>query len=83
VADGALRQDGIYGLVRHPMYGGALLLLLGWALLSSPLALLPLALVAVFLDAKRRREAVWLVEQHPDYAQYRLQVPRLFIPWVW
>ncbi|NMM24446.1 MAG: isoprenylcysteine carboxylmethyltransferase family protein [Phycicoccus sp.] len=83
VADGVLRQDGIYGLVRHPIYGGALLLILGWALLSSSLALLPLALAAVFLDAKRRREEAWLVEQHPDYAQYRLQVPRRFIPWVW
>jgi protein-S-isoprenylcysteine O-methyltransferase Ste14 len=83
VANGVLRQDGVYGLVRHPMYGGALLLILGWALLSSPLVLLPLGLAAVFLDAKRRREEAWLVEQHPDYAQYRLQVPRRFIPWVW
>ena len=83
VADGALKRDGIYAVVRHPMYGGALLLILGWALLSSPLTLLPLALAAVFLDAKRRREEAWLVEQHPDYAQYRLQVPRCFVPWVW
>jgi len=83
VANGALRKDGIYGLVRHPMYGGALLLILGWALLSSPLALLPLGLAAVFLDAKRRREEAWLVEQHPDYAEYRLLVPRRFFPWMW
>ena len=25
----------------------------------------------------------WLVEEHPDYAGYRLAVPRQFIPWVW
>ena len=37
------------------MYGGALLLILGWALLSSPLVLLPLGLAAVFLGANRRR----------------------------
>jgi protein-S-isoprenylcysteine O-methyltransferase Ste14 len=83
VADGALRRDGVYRLVRHPMYGGAQLMLLGWAPLSSPLARLPLALAAVFRDAKRRREEAWLVEQHPDYVHYRLQVPRRFIPWVW
>lgn len=83
VAEGTLRQDGVYGLVRHPMYGGALLAILGWALLSSPLALLPLGLAAVFLDAKRRREEAWLVEQHPGYAQYRANVPRRLIPWVW
>jgi protein-S-isoprenylcysteine O-methyltransferase Ste14 len=83
VTDGALRQDGVYGLVRHPMYGGGLLLILGWALLSSPLVLLPLGLAAVFLDAKSRREEAWLVEQHPGYALYRLKVPRRFVPWVW
>lgn len=60
-----------------------MLLILGWALLSSPLALLPLGLAALFLDAKRRREEAWLVEQHPGYAEHRLQVPRRFIPWVW
>jgi protein-S-isoprenylcysteine O-methyltransferase Ste14 len=83
VADAELRRDGVFGLVRHPMYGGALLLILGWALLSSPLVLLPLGLAAVFLDAKRRREEAWLVEEHPDYTDYRLAVPRQFIPWVW
>ena len=83
VADAELRRDGVFGLVRHPMYGGALLLILGWALVSSPLVLLPLGLAAVFLDAKRRREEAWLVEEHPDYPDYRLAVPRQFIPWVW
>ena len=65
------------------MYGGALLLILGWALVSSPLVLLPLALAAFFLYAKSRREEAWLVEQHPGYSEYRRQVPRRFIPWVW
>jgi protein-S-isoprenylcysteine O-methyltransferase Ste14 len=83
VADAELRRDGVFGLVRHPMYGGALLVILGWALLSSPLVLLPLGLAAVFLDAKRRREEAWLVEEHPDYPDYRRAVPRQFIPWVW
>jgi protein-S-isoprenylcysteine O-methyltransferase Ste14 len=83
VADGVLRQDGVYGLVRHPIYGGVLLLVLGWALISSPVALLPLGLATIFLDAKRRREEAWLVEQYPGYADYRLLVRRRFIPWLW
>jgi protein-S-isoprenylcysteine O-methyltransferase Ste14 len=83
VTGGALRQDGIYGLVRHPMYGGALMLILGWALLSSPLVMLPLVLAAVFLEAKSRREEAWLVDEHPDYPEYRLKVSRRFVPWVW
>jgi protein-S-isoprenylcysteine O-methyltransferase Ste14 len=65
------------------MYGGALLLMLAWALVSSPLALLPLAVAAAFLDAKRRREEAWLLDQHPDYAEYRQRVRRRFIPYVW
>ena len=83
IDDGALRQDGVYRLVRHPMYGGALLLMLGWALLSSPLALVPLGAAAVFLDAKRRREEAWLSEQYAGYADYRRSVRRRFIPFVW
>jgi len=65
------------------MYGGALLLLLGWALLSSPLALLPLGVAAVFLEAKRRREEAWLLQRYGGYAAYRLHVRRRFIPFVW
>ena len=83
VDDGELRRTGVYGLVRHPMYGGALLAMLGWALLSSPLALVPLAVAAVFLDAKRRREEAWLVTEYAGYADYRQEVRRQFIPFVW
>jgi protein-S-isoprenylcysteine O-methyltransferase Ste14 len=83
VAEGSLRNGGVYRLVRHPMYGGALLAVLGWALVSSPLALVPLGLAAAFLEAKRRREEAWLLEQHPDYAEYQRSVRRRFIPFVW
>ena len=83
VAAGGLREDGVYRLVRHPMYGGGLLMMAGWALASSPLALAPLALAAPFLDLKRRREEAWLVQEHPAYEEYRAQVPHRFIPFVW
>ena len=66
VASGELRQDGIYGRVRHPIYGGVLLLLLAWALASSPWALIAVAAATAFFDAKRRREERWLEEQHTD-----------------
>lgn len=83
VADGVLRQDGVFSLVRHPMYGGVILLIIGWVLLSSPWVLLPLGLAMVFLDAKSRREEAWLVELHPGYPKYRLRVRRRFLPWIW
>jgi len=82
-ATGTVRRDGVYGLVRHPMYGGVSLLLLAWALASSPAACPPWAATTVFLDAKRRREETWLLEQYADYAAYRQAVKRRFIPFVW
>ena len=83
VAHGSVKQGGAYRLVRHPMYGGALLLTLAWSLVSSPVALLPWAIAVVFLDTKRRREEAWLSEQHPEYEEYRQKVHAALMPFVW
>jgi protein-S-isoprenylcysteine O-methyltransferase Ste14 len=83
VEEGGLKRSGAYRLVRHPIYGGVLLLALAWSLLSSPLALAPWSVAAVFLDAKRRREEAWLLEAHPDYEEYRTNVRSSFVPFVW
>ncbi len=83
VEEGEVKRTGAYGLVRHPMYGGVLLLTFGWSLASSPLALTPWCAALVFLDAKRRREEAWLVEQHPEYEEYLASVPRSLLPFVW
>lgn len=83
VAVGTLRDRGVYGLCRHPIYGGVVLLGLAWAFVSSPLALAPAALVAVFLDLKRRVEERWLAERISDYEDYRHRVRRALIPYVW
>jgi len=83
VDQGSVKRSGAYGLVRHPMYGGVLLLALAWSLASSPLALAPWTVAAVFLDAKRRREEAWLVEACPEYEEYRASVRDSFVPFVW
>ena len=83
VQQASLRRDGAYGLVRHPMYGGGLLLALAWSLVSSPAALAPWAVTALFLDAKRRREEDWLAEEQPEYEAYRGEVRHSFVPYVW
>ncbi len=83
VERGSLKRSGAYRLVRHPMYGGVLLLTLAWSLLSSPLTLLPWAIAVVFLDAKRRREEAWLEEQHREYEEYRQTVRSALVPFVW
>jgi protein-S-isoprenylcysteine O-methyltransferase Ste14 len=83
VEEGEVKRTGAYGLVRHPMYGGVLLLTLGWSFVSSPLALAPWATAVVFLDAKRRREEAWLAEKHPEYAEYSASVRHSLLPFVW
>jgi len=83
VEDGSVKNTGAYGLVRHPMYGGVLLMTLAWSLASSPLALVPWPVAAGFLDAKRRREEAWLVEEYPDYEEYRRDVRHSFVPFIW
>lgn len=83
VETGDVKRTGAYGLVRHPMYGGVLLLTLGWSLASSPLALAPWAAAVAFLDAKRRREEAWLAEKHPEYEEYAASVRHSLLPFVW
>ena len=83
VPGGTLREDGAYGLVRHPIYGGVLIIALAFAPLTSPLVFAVWVVAAAFLDTKRRREEAWLLEQYAGYADYRRRVRHKFIPFVW
>ena len=83
VEGGELRQSGAYGLVRHPLYGGVLLLASAWAFATSPAALAPIGAAVPFLELKSRREEAWLEEQYPDYASYRERVRKKFLPFAW
>jgi protein-S-isoprenylcysteine O-methyltransferase Ste14 len=74
-----LVQTGPFALVRHPMYGGGLLLAL---IIHSWLTLGYVAVLFAFLDAKSRREERWLAERFPTYASYQRRVRKL-IPFVY
>ena len=77
-----LVESGIYGKVRHPIYGGLILLGLGWAFLSAYLPAIPLALLLVpFFWLKSSVEERWLVERFPSYPDYRRRTRR-FIAWI-
>jgi protein-S-isoprenylcysteine O-methyltransferase Ste14 len=78
-----LAESGLYRRVRHPVYGGVLLLAVGWSLAESPLGLIPTTLLAVVFDLKARVEEAWLVERLPGYAGYRDRTPRRFLPGVY
>ncbi len=82
--DSELVDTGVYGWVRHPIYGGLGLLAIGAALLArSPLSLGVGVLLLIYLAAKSASEERRLLDRHPDYAEYRRRVPRRLVPWVW
>jgi protein-S-isoprenylcysteine O-methyltransferase Ste14 len=77
---GRLVQSGPYAFVRHPVYVGGFLFFLGFALATSPVALVPLAALALLWRNKAALEEEWLTEQFDEYADYRRRVPGAFVP---
>lgn len=79
----SLLRGGIYGLVRHPMYGGVFFMALAVAVFDQNLIaiVLTMALAALFFG-KSSYEETLLEETFLGYADYRKQVTRRFIPWV-
>ncbi len=79
----ALLRDGIYGMVRHPMYGGVILMAAAVSVFDLNLVagLLTIGLVALF-SGKSRYEESLLADVFLGYSDYQEQVTRRFIPWV-
>jgi protein-S-isoprenylcysteine O-methyltransferase Ste14 len=77
-----LVQTGPYRLVRHPMYGGGIVLAYGWALVVHGwLTLCYATVLFIFADIKAAREERWLVDRFPDYPDYQQRVRKL-IPYI-
>lgn len=80
VVHNELATDGVYSIVRHPMYSGVLLDSGGFSLLTASYERLLLTIVLFLLfTAKARREEQELVTRHGDeYAKWAARVPRFF-----
>lgn len=79
-----LVTTGIYGHIRHPMYGSLLFLTWGAVLKSVTIGSLTLAMmasVALFATAKAE-EAENLVRFGKEYAEY-MERTRRFVPFLW
>ncbi|MBV8714571.1 MAG: isoprenylcysteine carboxylmethyltransferase family protein, partial [Chloroflexi bacterium] len=80
----AVISSGPYALVRHPMYAGALLMLLATPLaLGSWWGLLAFVPMLAAIVWRLRGEEELLSRQLPGYAEYRQQVRKRLIPGVW
>ena len=78
-----LNTQGIYALVRHPIYAAVILGVIGWSLWRmSILGLAYSILVAVFFDRKATDEERRLRARYPEYEAYARRVRR-FVPWVY
>lgn len=75
-----LIERGPYAYVRHPMYVAAILFFLGYALATSPAALVPLAALALLFRNKAAFEEELLLARYPEYREYRERVRGAFVP---
>jgi protein-S-isoprenylcysteine O-methyltransferase Ste14 len=80
----AVIDSGVYRIVRHPMYAGAIPMMVGMALwlgsyAGALFALIPLSTVAVRILFEER----FLKRELPGYEQYTHRVRYRMIPFVW
>ncbi len=79
-ARGHLVTGGLYRFVRHPIYTGVLLIVIGLTLRSGSYVTLAVAVVTVvFFDRKAAWEEARLQERYDGYAEYAARTPR-FVP---
>jgi protein-S-isoprenylcysteine O-methyltransferase Ste14 len=79
-----LTTTGLYGIVRHPMYAGALIMMLGTPPALDSLWGLAVAIPSVaLLGVRIFDEEKMLTEQLPGYRRYTAQVRHRLIPNVW
>lgn len=77
----AVVSSGIYGYIRHPIYTGDILLLLGLELCLNSWLVLGLVLLVPVVAMQAIREEQKLVTALPDYAEY-IRRTRRFIPFL-
>jgi protein-S-isoprenylcysteine O-methyltransferase Ste14 len=77
----AVVSSGIYGYIRHPIYTGDILLLLGLELCLNSWLVLGLVLLVPVVARQAIKEEQKLVTALPDYAEY-IRRTRRFIPFL-
>ena len=83
-ADQPLVSTGLYGVVRHPMYLGALVMMVGMPpALDSLWGLVVVAVALPVLAARILDEEKMLSQELPGYPEYASRVRKRLVPGVW
>jgi protein-S-isoprenylcysteine O-methyltransferase Ste14 len=77
-----LVTTGPYAFVRHPLYGGMLLAMVGSAIGQSLLWLLPLIVYGPNFILSARREEKFLLERFPERYRAYMQRTKMLLPFV-
>lgn len=76
-----LKTEGVYEVVRHPIYSGLLLASIGFAVSTgSPSRLALTAALGFLLTKKIQVEEEFLLDAYPGYEDYMLDVPFKILP---
>jgi protein-S-isoprenylcysteine O-methyltransferase Ste14 len=77
-------DSGLYALVRHPMYAGALVMFIGLPLaLGSWWGLVPATAIVPILAWRLGREEQFLLAELAGYEDYRSRVRARLVPYLW
>ena len=81
-SDGRLVTNGIYYLIRHPLYTGIITGLFGYGLYRGHAGkIIIVVLLMMLFYFKSIYEERLLLTSYPDYRQYRLQTGRFLPKW--
>jgi len=77
-------DTGLYGIVRHPMYGATILLFLSMPLILGSIISFVIFLIYPFIIAKRiKNEEEVLERELTGYSEYKKKVKYKVIPFIW
>ena len=81
VAKASLISHGLYGYIRHPIYTGDIMLLIGLELALNSALVFGIALMAPVILLQAIREERLLIRNLPGYSEYCRRTKR-FVPFV-
>lgn len=81
LAGQSLVQKGIYRSIRHPIYTGDILLLLGLELALNSWLVLGIIPLAFYVYQQAQTEERLLAQKLPGYQEYRLRT-KMFVPFI-